>query len=297
MKLGLGTVQFGLNYGISNSSGKTPLSEIEKIVSFAQEVGIRVLDTAPFYGESESLLGRVLPSNCDFRIVTKVQKIGKERIIYSDAENLKQSFFASLAHLRRSSVYGLLIHHSEDLLSKEGHLLFEAMTALQSEGRIEKIGVSCYSRHQINQIVAIYPIQLLQIPLNILDQRLIEDGYLETLKSKGIEVHARSIFLQGLLLMDPRRLPSHFGPVQEHLKRFHGDIALASLSPLQACLSFGLERQEISTIICGVNSFDQLTEIVRCVRTTEGPVRFDFSRYGIHQDEILSPTQWPKDKP
>lgn len=292
MKLGLGTAQFGFNYGVSNLLGKTPRQEVEKILALAQETGVKVVDTAPFYGESEMLLGQFLPALHHFHIVTKVRKIGKRKIAAQDIEQRREEFLASLNRLCQSSVYGLLVHHSEDLLVDDGHRLFEFMTELQSEGRIKKIGASCYSRDEIDRVIATYPIQLLQIPLNILDQRLIEDGYLGQLKSKGVEIHARSVFLQGLLLMKPQQLPAYFDCVRDHLRKFHDDISLASLSSLQACLSFVLSRKEIDAVICGVNSSTHFNELVFCAQTKE-QIDFDFSRYALQREEVLNPTQWP----
>ena len=141
MKLGLGTVQFGIDYGISNQDGKTSLDEIENILVVAMRKGISVIDTAAMYGTSEEALGQTLSESHSFKIVTKTPRFTSSVITSDDIQRLEDSFFQSLHKMKCASSYGLLIHNADDLLSENGHLLFNKMNDLKQKGLVEKIGV------------------------------------------------------------------------------------------------------------------------------------------------------------
>ena len=157
-RLGVGTVQFGVDYGVSNTEGRTPPDEVFRILDQAMRAGIRVLDTAASYGDSERVLGRVLFPGHPFRVITKCEAINRKRITRRDAFTLTTTFQRSLEHLNTNSVYGLLVHHADDLLAEEGELLFEAMQNLKSQRLVEKIGVSVYTEKQVDLILRSYSI-------------------------------------------------------------------------------------------------------------------------------------------
>jgi len=289
MKIGLGTAQLGLDYGISNPDGKTPLEEAGRILATAAREGIRVIDTAPSYGDSEQVLGQILPSRCGFDVVTKTPVFRKDRITGQDAALLEETFRRSLRHLGVASVYGLLAHHADDLLADGGDRLVERMRLLKSEGKVARIGASVYTARQIDAILERYDVDTVQVPVSVLDQRLIASGHLARLKERGVEVHARSAFLQGLLLMEPDRLPPHFHEVRGHLRAFHREARLRGFSPLQAAIGFLAGVPEIDVVIAGVNDHLQLEEICRAARPipTEG-----FAGFAISDPAILNPSEW-----
>lgn len=289
MKLGLGTVQFGLDYGISNQDGKTSLDEIKKILDVAKHNGISVIDTAAMYGTSEEALGKTLSDSFKFKIVTKTPRFTSSAITSDDVQRLEDSFFQSLQKMKHVSIYGLLIHNADDLLSENGHLLFAKMSELKQKGLIEKIGVSVYTALQIDKILNHFPIEIIQLPINVLDQRLLLGGHLSMLKAAGVEIHGRSAFLQGVLLMEPDRLPLHFDAVKKHLKQYHESIRLRGITPVQAALGFVTGLSEIDTVICGVNNRYQLEEL--CVAATPLQTN-DFREFAIEEELILNPSQW-----
>src|SRR5262249_17350751 len=159
----------------------------------------RFIDTAPLYGGSEESLGRALRAGDAFAIVTKTPWFGPGGVP-ANAEALTSAFQASLDRLRQERVYGLLVHRASDLLGPEGDDLFEAMRRLKQLGRVAKIGVSIYDARELEGVLARHQPDLVQLPLNVLDQRLLAGGQITRLKSAGVEIHARSAFLQGLLL-------------------------------------------------------------------------------------------------
>jgi len=291
MKLGLGTAQFGLDYGVSNRSGKTPASEVAAILREATAYGIEVLDTAPLYGDSEAAIGLALAGSDRFRIVTKTPAFGRRAIDAEDAQHLRDTFLQSLHKLGLRSVYGLLVHHGEDLLTRNGELLFEAASALKREGFVQKIGASVYSGEQIEAILGRFPVDLIQLPVNILDQRLVANGHLGRLKAAGIEIHARSVFLQGLLLMPPSMLPAYFDPVRAQLHRLREEIAAIGLKPVEAALGFVLGIEEIDVVLCGINDVAQLLEI--CGAAAKHADVSRLHHHAIHDAAILDPSRWP----
>ena len=292
MKIGLGTAQFGLDYGISNPLGKTPVAEVKRILDDAAKNGVHVIDTAFLYGDSEKILGQCLSEHHLFYIVTKTPQYNKSLITEEDAEQLKKVFHESLAKLKQSLLYGLLVHNADDLLAQNGAALWEAMNDIKNKGLVKKIGASVYSARQIDAILEKFSIDLIQLPVNVLDQRLIGSGHLERLKKRGIEVHARSAFLQGLLLMDPSDLPDYFYSVREHLQQYHRFIRARNVSPVKSALDFILNLEEVDTVIIGVASSAQLEELLHACVEAHEMTADDYKNFAWSDEEILDPSRW-----
>ena len=288
MKIGLGTAQFGLNYGISNQVGQTPIDEVARVIGVARVHNIHVIDTAALYGNGEETLGRVLLQEHDFKLITKTVRIDSGQVTSAHASLLEKTFTESLAKLRCRAVYGLLIHNADDLLAKGGEMLMDRMMILKRQGLITKIGVSVYTADQVDKILQRYEIDLVQLPMNVLDQRLLLGGQLTALRARGVEIHVRSAFLQGLLLMEPETLPEHFAPIREHLRRYHNFLRRHRIGPVRAALGFLATHDEIDVIVCGVNDHHQLIELCQASGPLPG---VDFSSFAL-DDAILDPSQW-----
>lgn len=289
MKIGLGMAQFGFDYGVSNRNGKTPASEVERILAVAEANGIHVIDTAAGYGESEAVLGRTLPAEHRLKIVTKAPGFAGRAITNAEADELESAFRTSLARLGSSSLYGLLVHRADDLLGGGGQLMAR-MKSLQSAGLVEKIGASVYSAAQIDNLLAYCDIDLIQLPINMLDQRLLHSGHLAKLKKKGIEIHARSVFLQGLLLMLPDELPAFFEPIRGHLSECRAMILKQGVSPLAAALAFVQALEEVDVVICGVNDHRQLESLCKAAGA-ESRID-DYDRFALDDETFLNPANW-----
>lgn len=283
-RIGLGTVQFGTSYGISNREGQTSLQEVSEIAELARRSGIRFIDTAPAYGNAESVLSLAGFSKPPFQILTKTPRFDKP-----SSKALKRAFHESLEKLGVQSVYGLMLHRGEDLLKPEGAVLYEALLELKDSGKVQKIGASVYMEAEIEAITAAYEIDLIQLPINVFDQRLLKNGVLKALKKKGIEIHARSVFLQGLLLMSPEELPPALGSLANHLANFLSNIR--PYSPLKACLEFALGLGELDAVICGVNTRQQFEEILSFA--TSKPLELDFNDFAFSDPSLLNPAHWP----
>lgn len=288
MKIGLGTVQFGLDYGVSNEKGKVRKNEIDKIFNFCKEKKITLFDTAPEYGDSEEVIQKFLLNNS--KVITKTKPIRKKIIEDDDIKNVIESLEKSFSILDRKHIEGVLFHDARDLLSKNSEKLYDEVHKYKKEGKILKIGVSIYNKEQIDLIVEKYKIDILQIPLNILDQRLLEGNYLKTLKEKGIEIHVRSIHLQGLLLMDLGKISSYFSPIMPILCNYREDIGKLGISPLLSVWNFIKSIEEIDYVIFGVESKIQLEENLEAFESKR--INIDYERYKVDNLNFIEPFRW-----
>jgi len=285
VKLALGTAQFGMPYGVANQAGQIPLSEARKILQFASDHGIDVLDTAISYGESEIRLGQA--GVRDFKVTTKIPAIpiGCNNI----NEWASEQITTSMSRLGVNSLYGLLLHRSEDLLGSNGRLLYETLLKFKGAGKVQKLGVSIYSPHELDDIDHFFNIELVQAPFNILDQRLHLSGWLDKLKARDIEVHARSVFLQGLLLMKPRDRPSKFKRWATFWSKWDEWIEHTGITPLSACIRFAYNFPQIGRLVVGVDSIRQLQEILLASDGT--PLEVPSWQSEINSD-LFIPSNW-----
>jgi len=291
VKLALGTVQFGVNYGISNVNGRPSPDEIRRILIAAEGVGVDLLDTAALYGASEQTLGSCMQPRSQFRIVTKTPQFKAGQIDRHHAAELVKSFSASLEKLGRTSVYGLLIHQTDNLLAPGGEHLMDAMAELKAKGLVQKIGASVYTAEQINKLLDRYTFDLIQLPVNVFDQRLVKQGQLSRLKQAGVEIHARSVFLQGLLLMQPAAMKPYFAPLQALAADYQAFLVARGLTPLQGALAYVNSLQEIDYAVVGVTSQQELEEIVGAKQTlTDGST--DWSVFSCDNESMINPAVW-----
>lgn len=290
-RLAVGTVQFGIDYGISNKSGMTHELEVAQILDYAFQQGIRMLDTAPSYGKGEDVIG-LTTKDYSFKIVTKTPVFKKSIIEKTDAECLISTFHNSLKKMSQLKLYGLLIHHAGDLSAVNGDLLWHAMTTLKESGFVEKIGVSIYSPKDIDLILDKYTPDIVQLPTNVLDQRFLINGYLKLLKKRDIEIHCRSVFLQGLLLMPLSEIPNYFDPIKPILKMYHEDVKTFGMTPVMAALGFVYNQPEIDCIIVGVNNKCHMEEIIEAVNALEDKSALNYSKYAVNDENIVNPSLW-----
>lgn len=290
LRIGLGTVQLGMDYGVTNQAGRPSLEEAAEIVQVAADHGVPVIDTAAVYGKSERVLGQTLPSDHSFRIVTKTPPLREPAIGSRQIDLVKSAFERSLARLGVSQVEGLLVHHPYDLLADGGDWLWEVMCELQQDERVHKIGVSVYDDHQLGAILEEFDVDLVQLPLNVLDQRALACGRIDELRQAGIEVHARSAFLQGVLLEKPAELPKQFAPLREHLEQYHHFRTSHNLTAIQAALAFVLQA-DVDCVIVGAAQADQFAAVLdAAVDLPRKPI--DFGDFACHDERFINPTHW-----
>jgi len=197
---------------------------------------------------------------------------------------------ASLKRLGQEKLYGLLLHRAEDLLGLHGAQLIEGLADLKNDGVVKKVGVSIYCPDMLNEILQRAPIDLVQAPLNVIDRRMETTGWLDRLKDNGIEIHARSIFLQGLLLMERRRIPHIFSRWSNLWDRWHERLKYLGSSPLAACLAYPLSLKQVDQVIVGVDSVKQLQDILTAV--SEVDYTLDTSFMKSSDTRLINPSNW-----
>jgi aryl-alcohol dehydrogenase-like predicted oxidoreductase len=289
MKLALGTVQFGIDYGVNSADGQVRPEEVKKILSYACSKGIHFLDTAPAYGNSEKILGKANITN--FKVVTKTRHFNSPKINKSEVHLLNNDFYHSLKDLKQDNIYGILIHNADDLLKTGAEKLFNQLQELKQTEKIMKIGVSVYDYRQLQSIVDIFDLDLVQMPFNIIDRRMVENGVFEELQSRNIEVHARSVFLQGLLLMTQQNRPNKFNRWSGLWETWHEWLNDNQITALEASIRHAISMPEISKVLVGVETKHQLEEIVIA---SDGALPEIPTELYTNDVNLLNPSNWSK---
>jgi len=285
-KIALGTVQFGQNYGVANESGQVSAHECSLILDEAFSHGIDTIDTAIGYGESEAVLGQFDLES--WKIISKLPRLPESE--FGGASSwVADQVTASFNRLKVGSLYGILLHCPDQLFSPDGKDIYQSLIRLKEMGYIQKIGVSIYSPDELDKIFQEMQFDIVQAPLSILDRRLIHSGWLARLSEANVEIHIRSIFLQGLLLMSNERRPKKFDRWQPVWSEWNCWLLENNLTPLEACLGYALSINEVDRVVVGVDSVSHLSEILSLVSrkkisTPNWPESID--------TELLNPAKW-----
>lgn len=279
----LGSAQFGLNYGVSNITGRPQRSEVNEILYRGFELGIRELDTAPSYGDAESIIVEVMKD--DYRINTKLLSCK-----YYNNELVIKSLEYSIKIFGRN-LNSIAVHKVEDLCDENLMLIIES---LRRSNKNIKIGVSIYNLEDLNIIDNSFNPDFIQLPFNIYDQRFKDNKLLSDFKLRGCEVHVRSVFLQGLLLMSISDVPLDLAPVISSHKKLIEYSRSHDMSIYKMCLSWVMNQDWVDKIVVGVNDIMQLELLVETINEIirEGYTSVDFSRFKINDPLIINPTNW-----
>ena len=287
MKICLGTVQFGLNYGIEKK--KIEISEIDKILTMALENGISVLDTAQNYGDSEKIIGKFKKSS-NFKIISKISSTSLNDT--NNLEQLKRVLKNSLDNLRIPFLDGLLLHKPEDLKNTD---FLNNLNILKEEGYFTNLGVSIYSPDEANLALEIENLKYIQIPYNILDTRLDKIEFFERAKKKNKIIFARSVFLQGVLLKEQSKYPNFLEELKIFDNFLEDEIRKLNCSKLSFLLNFVKKNKKIDYIIVGIESLENLEEIIEAYNDTKLQ-DYNYSRlrdkFTNIPEKILNPSLW-----
>ncbi len=287
-RLALGSVQFGLPYGITHAGGRVAEDEVGAILADAKAAGIDLLDTAAAYGDSEAVLGR-RPEARSFAVITKTLPLRRSAIGPAEIDAVAREFDASLARLGRDHVEGLLVHDAGDLLAPGGAALWAMLEARLAAGQVRRLGVSVYDRAELDAVSARFPLALVQLPLNALDQRLDRDGTMARLAAAGIAVHVRSVFLQGLLLGDPTAAPPGPAAAAPFLRRWHAAVAAAGTTAEAAALAYAATRPGVERVVIGVHSRAHLAAAVTAFAAR--PV-LEWAALACDDPDVVDPRRW-----
>ena len=284
MKLVLGTAQFGLAYGIASPQPQVNFNESKSIIDYSFRQGVTMLDTAIGYGVSEARLGVIGISG--WKVISKVPEVP----IGASASNwITDAVKTSLERLNIRSLYGLLLHRPSQLLTDKGPEILSTLERLKIDGLVEKVGISIYQPSELEDLFSISRFDLVQSPISVLDQRLITSGWLNRLTDYGVEVHARSVFLQGLLLMTEKQRPKKFNRWASLWNQYDAWVKASGLSSLQACLTYVASIPQIQHVVVGVNSLDHIKEILN-TQTYHAPLLTP--DLATEDDELLNPLSW-----
>lgn len=289
-RLALGTVQFGLKYGIANTHGRVSEDQVRAILDAARMAGIDTLDTAIAYGDAEEVLGQIGVGG--FRIISKIPALCEP--LGSVDDWVMAQVEASLKRLRIQRLSGLMLHAPDDLLGPHGSGLLRGLQRARNEGLAERIGLSVYTPDQLVALFHLLPLEILQIPLNVFDRRFVDTGWLDQLVANGVEVHARSIFLQGLLLMPRHLVPPKFAPFRSQIDGWYSWLAGNSAfrgSAVHAALAHVASYSGVARLVVGVDDLAQFEEIVDAVRSA--PMRAPES-LAFSCSTLINPAQWNK---
>lgn len=292
-RLAIGTAQFGLDYGATNAVGQVPALEVRAILDAAKAAGITTLDTAAAYGEAERVLGSLGEASTGFRIITKTLPCRGPEIENSDILAIEGAIARSCAKLGRPSLDVLLCHHGVSLLWPGGQQLLELLQDVKAAGLARSIGVSVYDPTELEAILHRFTPDLVQLPFNLLDQRFLQSGLLARLAGLGVEVHARSLFLQGTLLAHPEALPEHLRHLAAPIGRIAAFAQDHGLTQLEACLGFGLAQPEIGALVVGVTSVAELKALLAAAADVSRHPYPDSRALAVVDPGLINPSRWP----
>lgn len=281
-KIVLGTVQFGTNYGINNTSGQVTKEDVATILKIAFEGGIKTLDTSSAYGTSEQTLGEALKkTGLQFNIVSKYPK---------SEVGVRETFMKSLKNLGVESLYGYLVHHFE--FYQEHPNIFEDMRSLKEEDRIQKIGFSLYNPQQLQYLLDRYvQFDIIQFPYNIFDRQF--EPWFPILKEMGVEVHTRSAFLQGLFFKDVNTIEGKLKPMCPYLAQLHDYCKQCNVTIEQIAFGYVLSNEAVDGALIGVDNHQQLERNLEVSRFQLKNEDIDFIRsIEIKKQELLNPVNW-----
>ena len=284
-KIILGCANLGQKYGIRDKSLK--INEFKKIYKFALKKKIFYFDTAADYGNSEKLLGQIKSSsNKKTFFITKLPK--KKYSNFS--KEIEISIRNSLSRLNKKNIFGIHVHDPQLLINKNKFKVYKALQSAKQKKLIKHIGVSVYEIQEIKKILKFFKIDIIQIPLNILDNRFLKGGFLKKLKKKVKEIHARSIFLKGLLLKDSLSRPKYFDR-WKLLKNVDFFFKKNKIDRLQYCVNYVLNIKEVDRIVIGISSKKQLSNILN-IKKRRGQKLPIFTNQNVVDKRLLIPKYW-----
>ena len=279
----LGGAQLGLPYGILNGGETLSREEVARILDTAVDHGIDSIDTAIAYGQSESIIGET--SQNRFNIISKLPPLPVD--ISNVSEWVHSQVQGSLSRLKCTSLDALLLHRPQDLTGAQGAELYAAIGSLIAEKMIHRFGVSIYSPEDLEGIIGTFDIHVVQAPLNVFDRRIL--GVTDQLSALNIEVHVRSVFLQGVLIASPKDRPQRFEPWSEHFALFDEWVRSSGVSAMACCMGFALQQPGIAKLVIGTTSAESLDEIMNSIPNSvlEAPTHLQSS-----VEQLIDPRFW-----
>lgn len=281
-KLAIGSVQFGIPYGINNVIGVPHKEEVSAILELAKRVGIDLIDTASVYGDAEKVLGE--NDLLSFKVVSKFSKC-------ENIPDFANQLETTLHRLHVESIYGFMAHNANELIEK--NWLWDALKESKATGSIQKIGYSLYTPEQLEVLLDKQMVpEIVQLPFSILDRKF--ESYLALLKGLGVEIHVRSVFLQGLYFMNPDQLPIKLQPLKSVLKKLMDCCDRYEMPIRSVALNFAVDHLMIDKVVVGVESVNQLEENISAIERRENMKTLynEIREIEVENSNLLNPSNW-----
>lgn len=294
-ELCLGTAQFGLDYGITNDIGQIDKVQVKKIIEFALSNGVKFIDTAQDYGNAEATIGALLPKNHNINIISKF-KPNSKKVWNTDEINIWESALEkSLEKLRIKKLYGLLLHDPSLFKHPSSKILKDWLLSIKKRNFVDYIGVSIYSKSDLS--FDLKNIDIIQLPLSIYDQRLLNDGTIKKLSDQGISVFSSSSFLQGLILQSSKKWPKF---ISNEFKMHHSCLEQKVIAKKQdllyASMGFLSDISFLKGVLIGVTSQRELIKITDTwekLNTTKSDSGYQSSEFSWKNTKEIDPRNWP----
>ncbi|MBB44385.1 MAG: hypothetical protein CMM44_11585 [Rhodospirillaceae bacterium] len=275
MNICIGTAQIGSKYGVTNSE-EFDLNTVDKFLSLALRDKNNFIDTAHNY-KSEKIIGKFKKLD-KFNVISKIS-LSQLKI---NEKNIETKINKILNNLKLKKIYALLIHDSFLFTKKELKYIFEILNNYNTS-YFQKIGISIYDPRDYYRFKNISEINIIQFPLNILDQRFI--NLLDDMKNNNIEVHARSIFLQGKLIDSSNSTFTDLMRVDNYVKK-------NKYNKLDFSIKFIKNFKNIDKIVCGFNSIQHYREVVKSINKNQIKSKIDYSVFKSNNRLLIDPRKW-----
>lgn len=282
-KLILGSANVNTFYGIKKN--KIKINEFIKLTNYAYFKGVKIIDTSPMYKDSEKIIGSIKKK---FSIITKIPKIPSDLKINEIEKWIKKKIETSQKKIKNKEIYGILIQNAEILFKKKYKVIIDKLLKLKRIGYFKKVGISVYDYKILQRTNIINKIDFVQVPYNVFNQNLFKKKILNNLKKKKVEIHARSIFLQGLLLKKKLNLPKKLEKLEKEIIRWRDFLKKKNITPLQACLSQVLQNKKIDKLVIGFDSIKNFREVFNLKKK-----KINLNQYNIKISQFyLDPRNW-----
>ena len=287
-KIVLGTVQLGLDYGINNQHGKPSLEQAFEILEVAFDNGVQILDTAEAYGNSQEIIGKFQNEfpNKKFQIISKLA---------SNAEVSPENFITHVAHnckvLNSDQLFGYMFHNYPSFKTRDG--LYDKLLLAKKEGLVSKAGISLYGNNEIEEILNNYDgFDFIQIPFNLFDNDSKRSALLKKAKRMNIEVHTRSVFLQGLFFKPKNKISVKLQPLIMHLDTLESIKNATSINTQTLALQYVLQKKYIDHVLIGVETAKQLVDNLNNCKIEQTIPHHLIDAIDVREIELLNPSNW-----
>ncbi len=289
----LGTVQLGTNYGIANSNGQPSLEEARRIIEVAYQEGVRYFDTAQAYGSSEVVLGKILPFYSEVKVISKFAP----DLEYLNKDTLNKAFDKTVETLGMIP-FGMMLHRYDWMKDWDNGLREIIQQIVIAKG--VHFGVSVYSLEEAESLMEIKEVTLIQIPFNVFSKKMVDKDIFGKARKASKIIFLRSTFLQGLLLMEPEKIPAEMSFVKEHIKHLYDFCSKNGVRVKEFCLGYSLFKSEnVAKVIFGAETENQVSENIQLAKniSINEKTFIEWEKLLLNlniPEQLLNPSLWPK---